>query len=96
MEFEWTDWIDHIPGQRLPAGFFVEMEFQGYSRNGGRPYTKTGRTPTNSSRHPQWSVSTIDDPMWVLIRRYRLRIEKQKEQISTDVSVPMTGQLAGA
>ena len=83
MTYEWTDWIEHVPGQELPVGFYVLCEFVGYSRNGGEPYEKEGPITAECKGHPSWYAKTPFEK-GVMIKRYKIRVEREEVDIARE------------
>ena len=71
-KYQWTDWITHVPGQRLPAGSHGLFEFHGARRNGGVPYAEEGTVTPEMKSHGCWFETDINGRYCVLVR-YKLR-----------------------
>ncbi|MEO1408174.1 MAG: hypothetical protein AAFV54_17070 [Pseudomonadota bacterium] len=86
MAYEWTDWIDHVPGQRLLPGAYAEFEFVGSNpaRSGTEPhvpYTVEGAVTHAMMAHPCWQMADTRGSH-CMITRYRLRIEAERKAIN--------------
>jgi hypothetical protein len=86
MKYQWTDWITHVPGQELLPGTYGLFEFQGKTRNRGRPYTKEGLITAEHRGHPVWRATKpgerIGKESWSVLRRYKLRSIAAEETVA--------------
>lgn len=87
-EYEWTDWITHIPGQELLAGMYVRCEFLGYTRNGGKPYTREGLVDQKHRGHGVW-YERNPYGKYVMLLRYKIRIESDEQEVPQEVTNPV-------
>lgn len=72
MKYQWTDWIEHVPGQELPVGTYGLWEFHGGFTNGGVPFAKEGALTAKHKGHGCWYATDLYGTHCV-IRRYKLR-----------------------
>lgn len=67
---KWTDWIAHVPGQEVPAGFEIRVEF--LDRKDRRNILQ-GVTGPTTKKHPCW-YATDQYGIAKMITRYKLRV----------------------
>lgn len=85
MRYEWTGWIEHTPGQELPAGLYVRFEFQGYSRNGGKPYELEGTITPAMRGHGCWYAASPGDEGYCMVRRYKIRAAFEEAETGAEL-----------
>lgn len=72
MKYQWTDWIMHVPGQRLLSGMHILVEEIGYIGTSGKPRTIEGTLSAKSVKAPNWDM--VDQyGTHTMITRYKLR-----------------------
>lgn len=81
-KYEWTDWIQHVPGQRLPIGFHGIFEQLGSRTRGGKPWQSEGTVTRDVFNCPVWDA-TNPDGAFVMLLRYKLRIEREDAEIQS-------------
>lgn len=86
-KYDWTDWITHVPGQELPAGFYGRFEFQGSTRNGGLPYVKEGGITPAMKGNLVWRATYPGEFNVCLLRRYQLRIDLEEAETLADAKI---------
>lgn len=72
---KWTDWISHAPGQEVPSGFEIEVEY--LDRNNVKSKAR-GVTGLRTKGHPCWKAADQYGSV-KMITRYRLRIIEAKD-----------------
>jgi hypothetical protein len=85
MKYQWTDWIEHVPGQELLPGTHGIFECVG-RRNGGVPYRQEYTVTTKERGHPCWH---LDNPngSHVMILRYKLRSIAEEQTAESELEV---------
>lgn len=82
MKYQWTDWITHVPGQRLLPGMHVLVEEIGHIGTHGTPQTVEGRLDAKSANASNWDM-TDEFGSHTMILRYKLRsIAEENEVVS--------------
>ena len=80
---QWTDWINHTPGQEVPPGFEIEIELKG--RNGDC-IVQRGVTSARTKGHGCWHAK---DPYgrYKMATRYRLKVIADEVEDDARVSL---------
>ena len=84
MKYDWTDWINHTPGQELPAGLYGIFEFFGSRTNGAAPFTIEGVTTIKMRGHGSWHA-THPDGAYLMLLRYKLRSASEEVESSVEL-----------
>lgn len=82
---QWTDWIDHTPGQELPPGLYVRFEFLGKWRNGGKPYVLEGLITPAMRGHGCWHAKHPGEENFCMVRRYQIRALYEEQEVSAEL-----------
>lgn len=88
--YEWTDWITHVPGQRLPNGTYGLFEFVGKYRDSGKPIEREGVITPARRDCPLWDVTNANDPGWCMLTRYKLRTEFDEVAVEREWELEFT------
>lgn len=90
MKYQWTDWIEHIPGQELVNGTYAIFEFQGAHRNGGLPYQKEGAVTPSMKGHGTWHATSPGANEYAMLLQYKLRSVSEEIDDTTEQNVDRT------
>jgi hypothetical protein len=79
MKYQWTDWITHVPGQRLPIG--THGLFEEKNRHGNLSQ-REGTIRRSTFEAANWDMAD-EFGTHTMITRYKLRsIAEEAEQVS--------------